>query len=107
MSLIIPHCPVVEKHPVYGKVYQFLLTENPSKYFIKKLYITPKQDIMLSFSLQFNLGIIHVNDVLFNNGVDDFDISFNEDLKGNLKEALLNDIEDKLSNGQEPNISFG
>lgn len=97
------------------KMFQQLIREIPTSYTIHRIKISenaksqpgdPWHDVFLSFSLHTESGTYIGNDILFNNGIEGFNLAFNDELIGSLKEGLLNEIDEKVCNDQTPNITY-
>jgi hypothetical protein len=87
----------------YINLFDLLVSEKPLSYKVSRIYTSKEESknfavIKFSFSLQMTPGTFSAEGIPFHYGLDDFDLSFDDQLGENLKQALLSEIEEKIGN---------
>ena len=81
---------------------EILVSKEIKSYQVHRICVS-KGNVKISFSLELESGTFQAEDVLYHNGLEDFDIVFDPNLRENLKEALINEIEERISRKEEDN----
>ena len=86
---------------------ELLVSKEIKSYQVHRIHVSDG-DVKIAFSLELESGTFQAEDVLYHNGLDNFEIVLNDGLRENLKEALINEIEERITKNEEdkPGLTY-